>query len=136
MFYFNIVYWIYFQNIHTFAYQKTFLYTLFWFRLKLSKAFSVSLSIFYKKQWRKAVRNKLRRKFGPFMQNKCSYIFLIWKKTTKVINQNSIPPFWVGPLVRVHLENFHLTLVGSWQNEVISHLGWLARFSYEHIIFL
>ena len=32
------------------------------------------LSIFYNKQWRKAVRNKLRQKFGSFMQEKCSYI--------------------------------------------------------------
>ena len=39
-----IVYWIHFQNIHTFTYQKTLLHTLFYLFLKSSKAFSVSLS--------------------------------------------------------------------------------------------
>ena len=29
------------------------------------------LSIFYYNQWRKVLRNKLRQKFGSFMQNKC-----------------------------------------------------------------
>ena len=36
-------YWIDFQNIHTFKYQKTLLHTLFCLLLKSSKAFSVSL---------------------------------------------------------------------------------------------
>ena len=38
-----IVYWIHFQNIHTFTYQKILLHTLFCLFLKLSKSFSVSL---------------------------------------------------------------------------------------------
>ena len=38
-----IVYWIRFQNIHTFTYQKTLLYTFFCLFSKSSKAFSVSL---------------------------------------------------------------------------------------------
>ena len=38
-------------------------------------------------------------------------------------------------LVRVHMRNFHLTLVGSRQNQVRSLLGGLAHFSYERIIF-
>ena len=38
-----IVYWIHFQNIHTFTYQKTLLHTPFSLFLKLSKAFSVTL---------------------------------------------------------------------------------------------
>ena len=38
-------------------------------------------------------------------------------------------------LARVHMGNFHLTLVGSRQNQVRSHLGGLALFLYEHIIF-
>ena len=38
-----IVYWIHFQNIHTFTYQKTLLHTLFCMFLKSSKAFSISL---------------------------------------------------------------------------------------------
>ena len=38
-----IVYWIYFQNIHTFTYQKTLLHTLFSLFLKSSKTYSVSL---------------------------------------------------------------------------------------------
>ena len=40
-----IVYWIHFQNIHTFMYQKTLLYTLFCLFLKSSKASSVSLTL-------------------------------------------------------------------------------------------
>ena len=39
-----IVYWIHFQNIHTFTYKKTLLHTLLLLKfLKSSKAFSVSL---------------------------------------------------------------------------------------------
>ena len=38
-----IVYWIHFQNIHTFTYQKALLHTFFCLFLKLSKAFCVSL---------------------------------------------------------------------------------------------
>ena len=38
-----IVYWIHFQKIHTFTYQKTLLHTPFYLFLKLSKIFSVSL---------------------------------------------------------------------------------------------
>ena len=38
-----IVYWIHFQNIHTFIYQKTLLVTLFKLFWKLLKAVSVSL---------------------------------------------------------------------------------------------
>ena len=43
-----IVYWIHFQNIHTFTNQKTLLHTLFCMFLKSSKAFSISL-----RQWQK-----------------------------------------------------------------------------------
>ena len=39
-----LVYWIQLQNIHTFTYQKTLLHTLFFLILKLSKAFSASLT--------------------------------------------------------------------------------------------
>ena len=42
-----IVYWIHFQNIHTFTYQKTLLHTLFCFFLKSSNAFTVPLSSFH-----------------------------------------------------------------------------------------
>ena len=38
-----ILYWIYFQNIHTFKYQKTLFHTIFCLFFKLLKAFSVSL---------------------------------------------------------------------------------------------
>ena len=38
-----ILYWIHFQNIHTFTYQNTLLHTLCCLFLKSSKAFSVSL---------------------------------------------------------------------------------------------
>ena len=40
-----VVYWIHFQNIHAFTYQKTLLSTLFCLFLESSKAFSVSLII-------------------------------------------------------------------------------------------
>ena len=39
-----IVYWIYFQNLHTFTYQKILLHTLFCLFLNSSKVFSVSLT--------------------------------------------------------------------------------------------
>ena len=39
-----IKYWIYFQNIHTFTYQKTFIHFCYLF-LKLSKTFSISLRL-------------------------------------------------------------------------------------------
>ena len=38
-----IVYWIHFQNMHTFTYEKTLFHTLFCLFLKSSEAFSVSL---------------------------------------------------------------------------------------------
>ena len=62
------------------------------------------------------------------------YLINIWKK--KLIKENSMPLYQAGPLARVHMEYFHLTYVGSRQNQVRSHLGGLAHFSYEHIIFL
>ena len=69
------------------------------------------------------------------MENKYSYIIQISQKKKKS-KENSIPPCWAGPLVRVYIENFHLTSVGSWKNQVRSHLGGLVYLSYEHIIFL
>ena len=47
--------------------------------------------------------------------------------------KETIPPCQADPLVRVHMENFHLTFVGSPQNQVRSHLNGLAHFSYEHM---
>ena len=41
----RIVYWIYFQNIRTFTYQKTLLDILFWLFWKSSKAFIVPSSL-------------------------------------------------------------------------------------------
>ena len=46
MFYLNVVFWIHFQNIHTFTYQKLVLHTLFGLFLKSSKAFHLSLRIY------------------------------------------------------------------------------------------
>ena len=57
------------------------------------------------------------------------------KSKTKLIKENAIPPCRAGSLACVHMESFHLTYVGSRQNQVRSHLGGLAHFSYEHIIF-
>ena len=45
-----IVYWIYFQNIHTFIYQKSLLHPRFCLFLKSPKAFSVSLRNIYFKE--------------------------------------------------------------------------------------
>ena len=57
-FFFNIcilsncmVYWIYFQNIHTFTYQKILFHTIFCLFLKSPKAFSVSLILFSNSLW-------------------------------------------------------------------------------------
>ena len=73
------------------------------------------------------------------MQRKCSYIIQLaseLKKHTKLIKENYIDPFRAAPLLRVHTENFNVTLVGSQENQVRSHLGGLAHFSCEYIIFL
>ena len=45
------MYWIQFQNIHTFTYKKTLLHTLFCLFLKSSRAFSVSLKASEKKHF-------------------------------------------------------------------------------------
>ena len=44
---------------------------------------SIDLPIFYNKQWRKDVRNKLRQKFGSFMQKKCLYASQLTSGKTK-----------------------------------------------------
>ena len=46
-----MVYWIYFQNIHTFTYQKILFHTHFCLFLKSPKAFSVSLILFSNSLW-------------------------------------------------------------------------------------
>ena len=51
------------------------------------------------------------------------------------MKENSIPPCRAGRLMRVLMENFHLAWVRSRQNQVRSHLGGLARLSYERIVF-
>ena len=43
------------------------------------------------------------------MQNKCSYIIQLTSEKKTLIKENSIPPRQADPLVRVHMENFHLT---------------------------
>ena len=52
------------------------------------------------------------------------------------ITEISIPLCQAGPPMRVHMKNIHLTWVGSWKNELRSHLGGLAHFLYKHIMFL
>ena len=59
------------------------------------------------------------------------YLINIWK-IKKLVNKNSIPPYRADPLARILLESFHLTKVGSQQNQVASHLGGLAHFWFEH----
>ena len=62
--------------------------------------------------------------------------YLILKNQTKLIKENFITPYRADPLARVDMEHFHLACKGSRQNQAISHLGGLAHFPYEHIIFL
>ena len=50
--------------------------------------------------------------------------------------EKSIPPCRAGPPpAHVDMTNFHLTYVGSRHNQVRSHLGGLAHFSYEYANF-
>ena len=70
-----IVYWIHFQNIHIFTYQKKLLHTLFSLFLKSSKAFNVSLI------WRMN-SDKIEYKRQPNKQNKSRQI-------QKVLAKNS-----------------------------------------------
>ena len=67
--------------------------------------------------------------------SKCDQIrsFLrIWSHLLKKsLMENFI--FCAVLLARVHMENFHLAYVRSRQNQVRTHLGGLARFSYEYI---
>ena len=57
-----IVYWLYFQNIQFFTYQKTLLQTLFCLFLKLLKVFSSSLKLeFFHLQNNMNERNYLRK---------------------------------------------------------------------------
>ena len=62
--------------------------------------------------------------------------YLILKNQTKLIKENFITPYRADPLARVYMEHFHHAYKESWQNQAISHLGGLADFSYEHIVFL
>ena len=62
------------------------------------------LSTFYNKPRRKAVTNKLRQKFGSFMQSKCSYIIYLTS---------------FNYLINLKKQN--------WLQKFLSHLsGWLA----------
>ena len=63
------------------------------------------------------------------------YYFLTSEKK-KLIKENTVTPYRTGPLALVYMENFHLTWMGSQQNQLESHLGGLAHFSYEHNVFL
>ena len=47
------------------------------------------------------------------------------------IKEHSVPHCRASPLARVHNENFRLTQKGSRENQVRSHLGGLAQFSYN-----
>ena len=59
------------------------------------------------------------------------------KRKKKTSENNKTDPNLPGwPSCACSYGNFHLTLVGSRQNQVRSHLGGLAHFSYEQIIFL
>ena len=66
-----LVYWINFQNMYTFTYQKTLLHTLFYLFIKSSRVFSVSLrwDVFHPRMKRlKALRQLVLRKL---LRRKC-----------------------------------------------------------------
>ena len=56
-------------------------------------------------------------------------------KIRRRFEEKSIPPYWAGRSANFHMTDFLLTYVGSRQNQVKSHLGGLAHFSYEHAKF-
>ena len=59
-------------------------------------------------------------------------------KNSKILlrfKEKSIPLCRAGPPAHIQMTNFHLTWLGSRQNQVRSHLGGLAHFSYEHAKF-
>ena len=66
------------------------------FYLSSIKKFVISLE----KNWSNSLREQWHK---AIMQNKCSY------NKAKLIKENSIWPCRAGPLVHVHMENFHLT---------------------------
>ena len=52
------------------------------------------------------------------------------------ITEISIPLCQAGPPARNHMKNIYLTQVGSWKNQLRSHLGGLTHFSHRRIMFL
>ena len=72
------------------------------------------------------------------------FVVVMLKSNLLIPNQNtymritkkSTQPYRAGPPAHVHMKNFHLIYVGSWQNKFRSHLGGLVHFSYKHIMFL
>ena len=56
-------------------------------------------------------------------------------KIRMCFKEKSISPCWDGLSANAHMTNFLLTYVGPRQNQVRSHLGRLAHFSYEHAKF-
>ena len=72
-----IVYWIQFQNIHAFIYQKTFLHTFFCLFWKSLKAFSVCLSRPYHFKFFKGCLPQIW--LGPFL-NTLSHIRFFWSR--------------------------------------------------------
>ena len=104
-----------------------------------------SYEIFYLTSFKKFVKKNSdvkpweRTNYGKSSVHSCwanvlILFFNIWKK--KLIKENTVTPYRTGPLALVYMENFHLTWMGSQQNQLESHLGGLAHFSYEHNVFL
>ena len=98
---------------------------------QLSSGFKL-LSIFYNKNNVKPWETNYRKIWVQLCRTNVLILFNEHLKK-KLIKENFILFYRAGPPVRVYMENFHLTLVGSRQNQVRSHLGRLAYFSYEHI---
>ena len=103
-----MVYWIHFQNIHTFAYQNTLLYTLLLMLLKSSKAFSVYL------------RLKAVNLFSRNVQSKC-------------LARSSVC-FWVVLGITHSVKSVRIRCYsGPHFSRILSHLDWIRRDSVNNI---
>ena len=76
-----IVYWIHFQNINTFAYEKKILHTPFCLFLKSSKAFSVSLR-----------SSKINKHLDLCPNDVCGYICYFYEDCMS--SKEGISSFW------------------------------------------
>ena len=96
-----------------------------------------SYGIFYLSSIKKFVMSLKKRLFGQVVFTINSDAKPLCRTNVLILfKENSILPCQAGPLVHVHVDNLHLAQVRSLQNQVRPHLGRLACFSYDCIIFL